>query len=571
MKTKPVIGIDLGTTNSEVAIVEDGKAKLLKIEGSPIMPSVVSIKEGGEVLVGQTAHNNAVAAPESTIALIKRKMGKEELMRIHEKEYTPSMISSLILQRLKKAAESYLNQTVTQAVITVPAYFDEKQREATMEAADLAGLEVLRLLNEPTSAALCYAMGQKREEVCLVYDLGGGTFDVSIVDLSIDVMEVRASHGNTNLGGTDFDQMIYESARRKILKEQKFDISSDPSARIRLIQAAEAAKIQLSTEPSAEIKEEFLFQDNGMSHNFEFRITRAEFENMIRSTIDQTMESVREALSQANCEAGTLDRVILVGGSTRIPLVLQILETELGVIPQCGINPDTVVAQGAAIEAANLSGQKIGSYMVDITPHSLGTEIVENFNTINSILIRKNTPLPATASKVFYKCMDATELLEITAYQGESSDLEQCRLLGKFKLEGLSKSGKPEILIKFELDRNGLLNVTAAEIQSGISKSKVMKRIKRSDIEKQNLADLRSVKLNVDGEDKVETVDESKGFHDVTKIEFSHELEKKVNALLKGGNLDSHDCEELEKELKAAKAGEEGAADRLADLVYYMG
>ncbi len=572
MKKKPVIGIDLGTTNSEVAIIKDGIPTLLTIDSSPIIPSIVSIDSKGKVLVGQPARNNAVAAPEQTVSLIKRKMGNQDLIRLHDKDYTPAMISSLILKCLKQAAEEYLKESVTQAVITVPAYFNENQREATREAAELADLDVLRLINEPTSAALCYAMKEKQRELNLVYDLGGGTFDVSIVDLSHEVMEVRASHGNTELGGSDFDLMIYEKMCQHILKEHQVDISTMPAGKIRLLHAAENAKIRLSTEASVTIREEFLFEKDQFDHSFEYRITRAEFEEMIRPKIVETMGLVREALSQAHNQSKDLDRVILVGGSTQIPLVMQMLEKELNIVPQCNINPDTVVAQGAAIEAANLSGEKIGAYMVDITSHSLGVRCTDQYLTsYHDILINRNSPLPAVASRVFYKIFDETKKIEITVYQGESRDLQQCKLLGNFRLEDLTKKGKPEIFIKLELDQSALLKVTATEIGSGKSIQHVLKRMEKTDIQKsQSIADLKSVKLNVDEELEVDAVQEEKSFLEINTTEIPPELERKVQSLLAGKTLDNSSREELEQQYASAKAGDGGATEELENLVYYM-
>lgn len=568
------IGIDLGTTNSEVSIIQDGIPKIIKIDGSAIMPSVVSFQKNGDTLVGQQAINNAVAAPESTIFLIKRKMGKNELIEINGKSYSPQMISSIILQRLKIAAEEYLKQPVTQAVITVPAYFDELQREATKEAAELAGLEVLRLLNEPTSAALCYALGQKRSEIVLVYDLGGGTFDVSIVDLSSDVMEVRASHGDNQLGGSDFDRMIYEAARQKIQDEHGFDIETDMSAKIRLLTAAEAAKIHLSNNSFADINEEFLFQHNGVGHHFSYRINRVEFEHMIRPSLEKTINSIKQALSQANCQADAIDRVILVGGSTKIPLVSQMIQDELNIVPQCGMNPDTVVALGAAIEAANLSGEKLGSYMVDITPHSFGIETLGTFFGKDiTVLIHKNTPLPATGSKVFFKCVDSTNQVSIKAYQGESPKAEDCRFLGTFDLENLSEQGKPEILVKFELNRNGILNVTATEVSSGISTTHTMKRIKSSDFKKENLADLGMVRLKVNEEksmDEEDLLEVENTFETITKICLSPELEEKVKKLLDNETLELSEKEDLKKYFDEALKGEKEALEKLEELVYFM-
>src|SRR3990167_751560 len=366
---KKIVGIDLGTTNSEISFIVDGKPHLLQIDGNKVIPSVISIDAQGTVFVGQMAINNELADPDNTIRLIKRKMVKEEILSVQGGEYTPPMIASLILAYLKKAAEDFCGESISQAVITVPAFFNESQRQATKLAGEMAGLEVLRLLNEPTAAALAYSLGKKHKELSLVYDLGGGTFDVSIVDLSEGVMEVLASDGDVELGGADFDLMIAHKIRASFQQQHAIDLSKNPLSWNRLLRAAEKAKIRLSTESEADILEEFIEEKNGVHLHLQMRITRFEFETMIRSSLEKTLLSVRRALKEASCESSSLDRVILVGGSTYIPLVSQLLEQELGITPQAWLNPETVVAQGAAIEAASLKGESLGTILLDVTPH----------------------------------------------------------------------------------------------------------------------------------------------------------------------------------------------------------
>jgi molecular chaperone DnaK len=598
------IGIDLGTTNSEVAFVHKGKPFVLKVNNSSIVPSVISINDNGEVLVGQAAVNNELVNPEKTIRCIKRKMGREEVILLNDKAYTPPMISSLILAKLKQAAETFLQQPITKAVITVPAFFNEKQREATKEAAELAGLEPLRLLNEPTAAALAYSLGKTQHERCLVYDLGGGTFDVSIVDFSEGLMEVKSSHGDTELGGADFDKMIAEKIRQAFLEEHKIDLFQNPLSWARLIRASEAAKIRLSNEAKAEIKEEFIAKNGDQSLHLQFEVTRSEFENMIRPTIERSLASVRKALEMAFLKAENLDRVILVGGSTFIPLVGHMLEHELHITPQAWLNPSTVVAMGAAVEAAKLSGLAIGPMMVDITPHSLGIECLTDHGLCTSILIRRNTPLPHTASDVFYKMHPDQEKIDLKVYQGESQYPHLNQLLGNFELDGLLNSGT-EILVKFELDRSGLLHVTATEIATGKQQSKEIKRSNRSRVKHTNLADLESVKIVTETipleegeeEDDYKQLDwlgisdreldglelcESEESEDSEAPEASdtpsassepvedEALFKKAQVLMEADQIDSADKTELSNEVASAKAGDKKALERLMNLIYYL-
>lgn len=587
-----ILGIDLGTTNSEVALLYKGKPKLLKIDQSEMMPSVVSLAHNGSILVGQPAVNNELAAPTQTIRTIKRRMGQEEVCVIGENNFTPQMISSLILKRLKLAAETFLGHEVSKAVITVPAFFNERQREATKEAAELAGLEAVRLLNEPTAAALAYSLGKPKSECCLVYDLGGGTFDVSIVQISEGLMEVKASHGDAELGGSDFDRMIAENARRKFLSDYKIDLAKDPLTWARLMQAAEQAKIRLSAEPSAQILEEFIAADptSGKALHLHFSISRTEFEALIRPVLEQTLVSVRLALQMAHTSADKLDRVILVGGVTYTPLVSEILTAELKIVPQAWLNPSLVVAMGAAIEAANLSGQSIGPMMVDITPHSLGTGCTDEYNyQFNHVLIRRNTPIPCTGSSIFYKMFDEQEAVEVKVYQGESSEISHNQFLGSFRLEELGEGR--DICIVYTIDRSGLLHVTATDITSGKKASKTLKRISGNRVKHVNLADLSAVKVEA-VEDKhfndIEFDEDAVEFWNIPEEDDPSQKEEilvpfasisseqsdliaKSENLLAKGTLALSDAEQLNGELSLVKEGDEAAKARLADLIYYLG
>ena len=504
MKKSRCVGIDLGTTNSEVAIVVDGKVQVIAIDGSCIMPSVVSLDSKNKILVGSLALNNRLAAPDHTVSLIKRKMGKDELLSLGGNNYTPAMISSLILSRLKLAAEEYLKEPVTQAVITVPAFFNERQRAATKEAGELAGFEVLRLLNEPTAAARAYNFKKATEETCLVYDLGGGTFDVSIVQFSDGIMEVRASNGDTELGGSDFDRMIAEKANAEFIEEHGIDLSKDILSWNRLLIAAEKAKIALSTEAYADMIEEFIYQKDGKSYHLNFKMTRVAFENMVGPILEKTLNSVKKSMEQACCKAEDLHRVILVGGSTYIPKVSQLLERELNILPQIAINPSTAVAQGAAIEAANLTGEEIGSLMVDITPHSLGIKVFADDHMENAFLIRRNTVLPAVASQIFSKVHEDQDVVAISVYQGESLHLEHNQFLDEFQLTGLAESWDSDICVKFELDRSGLLIVSATDVDTGKKVNKTIQQASKMSMKNVHLADLSKLDFAIQEQSFVE-------------------------------------------------------------------
>lgn len=594
-----VVGIDLGTTNSEIAFIYKNKPMVLKIDGSKIVPSVVSVDSNGHVLVGKPALNNELLAPKDTISWIKRKMGREEIIPLGGQSYTPSMVSSLILLRLKRAAEEFLQQPISKAVITVPAFFNEKQREVTKEAAELAGLEPIRLLNEPTAAALAYASDKNTAGRCLVYDLGGGTFDVSIVDFSNQFMEVKASHGDTELGGTDFDKMIADKARQAFLKDYEIDLAKDPLSWARLMRAAEAAKIRLSTEAITDIIEEFITTDKGNPLHLKYSISRVDFEEMIRATIERTLISVRKALEMASLTNDQIDRVILVGGSTYIPLVTEILEKELKIVPQAWIDPSTVVGMGAAIEAAKLSGQKIGPMMLDVTPHSLGVECMdEDGSLINHILIRRNTPLPSVASHVFYKAFRRQMGVEVKVYQGESIYTHQNHFLGSFNLDDIEGDGM-EVYIKFELDWSGILHVTASHLASGKQMQHTLKRISNSRVKHASLADLETVHLSTEELDELNELEELEELEEFDEEQFllneegfasleasiieevvgemidkssleEQELLERAKKLSESPDLDKTERDELSNELVAVQTGDKDALKRLSNLMYYI-
>ena len=575
-----MIGIDLGTTNSEVAVVQNGQVLVLKIEGSKIVPSVVSLDAEGEILVGKAAVNNELASPENTIRWVKRQMGEEELLSLGNQTYTPSMISSFILKKLKLAAEDFLQHPVEKAVITVPAFFNEKQREATKEAALLAGLEPVRLLNEPTAAALAYSLNKKERELCLVYDLGGGTFDVSIVQLSPEVMEVKASHGDTELGGSDIDHLIAGRIRQEFLEVHGVDLSKDSLAWIRVMRAAETAKMRLSTEPSVQIVEEFITTKEGIPLHLRYNLLRTDLEEMVLPLLERTLSSVRKTLEMAEITPEQIDRVILVGGVTHMPLVSQLLEKELQVVPQAWVDPSTVVARGAAIEATSLAGQPLGPTMVDITPHSLGTECLdEYYYPFNEILIRRNTPIPCTASKVFYKMHSHQNLVKINVYQGESREVAQNQLLGQFTLDELSESPGLAILVKYHLDRSGLLHVTASDVATGKQIQRALKKMKRARQQDVELAHLESVRIYHKPALQTEaSSDSEEDWDELSEVEESsssvgldsEQLFAKVQALLEKQTLETTDQEDLNQAFERAKTGDPEAVEKLSSLVYYL-
>ncbi|MBA3846139.1 MAG: Hsp70 family protein [Planctomycetes bacterium] len=577
------VGIDLGTTNSEIAWLDGGEPQVLAIGGSALVPSVVSLAGDGRILVGATALNNELLAPGDTVRWIKRRMGTDQVVQFAGKSWTPAMISSLILRHLKEAAEAHLGRPVTRAVVTVPAFFSERAREDTREAARLAGLEVLRLVNEPTAAAAAYARGNRRDEHWLVYDLGGGTFDVSVIATAGEIMEVRASHGDTQLGGHDFDRQLATRAAEDFRARHGIDLAVDPRAWARLIRAAEAAKIRLSRDATATIREEHIANAKGADLHLEYEIRRTEYEAMIAPAIERTIASVRNALAQAGLDARAITRVLMVGGVCRTPLVQNRLREALGLEPQAWINPDTVVAQGAAIEAAAMAGEHIAAAMVDITPHSLGVGALgADAQLRNCILIRRNSPLPCSASEVFYKQFPDQERLEIDVFQGESPSPERNHRVGSFTLDGLGSSETREVHCRFDIDRSGLLQVAVTDLASGVNITRTIERPRP--VQRTGMADLGSVRI-VDalelGEGDAEAGDwealrPDPGPSQVDEDEASGEggddaaLAQQVEDLLARSDLDQSDRDELAARLTSARAGDAAAQARLRDLVYFL-
>ena len=462
-----IIGIDLGTTNSCVAVIEGGEPVVIaNVEGGRTTPSVVAFSKTGERMVGHTAKRQAITNPDRTIASIKREMGTAYKVNIDGKDYTPQEISAIILQKLKADAESYLGDTVTEAVITVPAYFTDAQRQATKDAGKIAGLEVKRIINEPPAAALAYGIDKETDQKVMVYDLGGGTFDVSIIEMGDGVQEVLATAGNNRLGGDDFDKRIMDWIVDGFKKDNGIDLSADKMAMQRVKEAAEKAKIDLSGMTTADINLPFITVDATGPKHYEATLTRAKFNEITADLVEGTMGPVRQALSDSGLTASQLDKVLLVGGSTRIPAVQEAIKNFLGKEPFKGINPDECVAVGAALQAGVLGGDVKGLLLLDVTPLSLGIETMGNINTK---VIERNTTIPAKKSQVFSTAADGQTSVEVHVLQGEREFAKDNKTLGVFHLDGIAPAprGVPQIEVTFDIDANGIVNVSAKDLGTG--------------------------------------------------------------------------------------------------------
>ena len=468
---KPIVGIDLGTTNSEVAVIREGRPVVISdAAGEKIVPSFVGLSPTGEMLVGDPARNQYVVAPERTIKSVKRKMGSDDRVSLGEQSYTPQEISAFILRRLKSMTEEFLGETVEQAVITVPAYFTDKQRQATKDAGEIAGLEVVRIINEPTAAALAYGLDREEDQFLIVYDLGGGTFDISVIEINSGVIEVRASRGDTKLGGDDFDAALVKYIAEDFQQQHGVDLREDQRALARLTRAAERAKIELSDAPFAQIREEFIATKGSKPLHLEMELERSRFEELVNDMLESTIECVQQALEDASLSVDEINKVLLVGGSTRIPLVSNMIEDIMQIQPHLEIDPDLCVAMGAGAQAGLIAGEPIDVVLVDVTPHSLGIEtaewqmgmpILDRYN----VIIRRNTPIPVSKSEVYTTLSPDQEAVEIKVYQGEEPIASHNTLLGEFFMEGIKKTarGQPEIVVNFDYDLNGIVRISAQD------------------------------------------------------------------------------------------------------------
>ena len=462
-----IIGIDLGTTNSCVAVMEGGEPVVIaNSEGARTTPSVVGFTKTGDRLVGQVAKRQAITNPDNTVSSIKRQMGTDHKVTLNGKEYTPQQVSAMILQKLKADAEAYLGETVTEAVITVPAYFNDSQRQATKDAGTIAGLNVRRIINEPTAAALAYGVDKEDDQKIMVYDLGGGTFDVSIIEMGDGVTEVLATNGDTHLGGDDFDERIINWMADAFQTENGIDLRKDKMAAQRLKEAAEKAKIELSSAMSSQINLPFITADATGPKHLDMTLTRAKFNELTADLVDRTMTPVRKALQDAGLRASDLKKVLMVGGSTRIPAVYDAVKKELNCEPFKGINPDECVAVGAAIQGGVLNGEKKGLLLLDVTPLSLG---IETLGGVCTKIIDRNTTIPTHKSQVFSTAADNQPSVEVNVLQGEREFARDNKSLGVFHLDGIAPAprGVPQIEVTFDIDANGIVKVSAKDLGTG--------------------------------------------------------------------------------------------------------
>ena len=561
-----IIGIDLGTTNSCVAVIEGGEPVVIaNAEGARTTPSVVGFAKNGDRLVGQVAKRQAITNPENTISSIKRQMGTAHKVHVGDKDYTPEEISAMILAKLKADAEAYLGEPVTEAVITVPAYFNDSQRQATKNAGTIAGLNVKRIINEPTAAALAYGVDKENDQKIMVYDLGGGTFDVSIIEMGDGVTEVLATNGDTHLGGDDFDQRIIDWMADDFQKENGIDLRKDKMAAQRLKEAAEKAKIELSSATSTNINLPFITADATGPKHLDMTLTRAQFDALTSDLVERTMTPVRKALQDAGLKASDLSKVLMVGGSTRIPAVQDAVKKELGCEPFKGINPDECVAVGAAIQGGVLQGDVKGLLLLDVTPLSLG---IETLGGVCTKIIDRNTTIPTKKSQIFSTAADNQPSVEVNVLQGEREFARDNKSLGTFHLDGIAPAprGVPQIEVTFDIDANGIVNVSAKDLGTGkeqhititastnMSKEDIDKAVKEAE---QFAADDKKKREEVDvrnGADSMvfQTEKTLKEMGDKVPAEIKTEAETKLNALkeaIKSGTIDEIKAkqEELQK------------------------
>ncbi|EHQ91721.1 molecular chaperone DnaK [Desulfosporosinus youngiae] len=547
-----IIGIDLGTTNSCVSVMEGGEAVVIpNAEGNRTTPSVVGFSKTGERLVGQVAKRQSVSNPDKTVSSIKRHMGSDHKVKIDDKTYSPQEISAMVLQKLKTDAEAYIGQPVTQAVITVPAYFTDAQRQATKDAGAIAGLEVLRIINEPTAAALAYGLDKKDDSTVLVFDLGGGTFDVSILELSQGMVEVKATSGNNNLGGDDFDQRLIDYMVAEYKKSHGADLSKDRVALQRLKEAAEKAKIELSGVTNSNVNLPFITMTEEGPQHLDMNISRAKFEEITSDLVDSTIGPTRQAIEDAKLSWNQIDQIILVGGSTRIPAVVEAIKKISGKDPHKGVNPDEVVAMGAAIQGGVLSGEVKDMILLDVTPLSLG---IETLGGVFTRIIDRNTTIPTTKSQTFSTAADNQTSVDIHVLQGEREMASYNKTLGRFQLTGIPPAprGVPQIEVKFDIDANGIVHVSAKDVATGNEQKVTITSstgLSKEDIEKMK----QDAEAHAEEDKKHRELIDAKNAAD----SISYQTEKTLKEF--EGKGDAAEVESIKKaveELKTAAAGD---------------
>jgi molecular chaperone DnaK len=590
------VGIDLGTTNSEVAIIEDGQARVLPdADGDLILPSCVGFDEAGKLVVGREALRQYAAAPERTVRSIKRWMGTDHKTQLGEQEYLPQEISAIILRALKQRAEDALGEPITQAVITVPAYFTDAQRQATKTAGEIAGLEVMQIINEPTAAALAYDFRSEETERILVYDLGGGTFDVSVVEITGEVTEVLASHGNNRLGGDDFDRLLQIHLAELFRQEHKVEVPNDAATNARLLRAAEQVKVHLSSHAYAPVREAFLASKGKTALHLDTEVSREEFEKLIRPLLEGTLEAIDRALNDANLKPEDIDKIIMVGGSTRIPLVQSMVEEHLGQAPIDGIQPDLCVALGAALQAGVLVGEQVDAILVDVIPHSLGISaavrtpmgIMPGFF---SVIIPRNSVIPVSRSEVYSTIIDNQEAVEVEVFQGENTMAEENVPLGSFRVEGLppKPAGSIQVEVHFDFDLNGILTVTTTEKGKGQQGTLV---VNNASVERLSSHELKQARDKLEALFEAdESLERSNAEIDVTPIEeavvtssIASSIDPILAALLQQArealaNLEEAQADELEElidQIEGAIANDDREAlaelqAEVEDFLYYL-
>ena len=551
-----IIGIDLGTTNSCVAIMEGGNVTIIpNSEGARTTPSVVNIKDNGEVVVGEIAKRQAVTNPTSTVSSIKTHMGSDYKVEIFGKKYTPQEISAKILQKLKKDAEAYLGEEVKEAVITVPAYFTDSQRQATKDAGTIAGLDVKRIINEPTAAALAYGLEKKKEEKVLVFDLGGGTFDVSVLEISDGVIEVISTAGNNHLGGDNFDDEIIKWLVAEFKKENGIDLSNDKMAYQRLKDAAEKAKKELSTLMETSISLPFITMDATGPKHLEMKLTRAKFNDLTRHLVEATQSPTKTALQDANLNANQIDEILLVGGSTRIPAVQEWVENFFGKKPNKGINPDEVVAAGAAIQGGVLMGDVKDILLLDVTPLSLG---IETAGGVFTKMIEKNTTIPVKKSDVYSTYANNQTAVTIKVFQGERARAIDNHILGEFNLEGIPAAprGVPKIEVTFDIDANGIVHVSAKDLGTGKENNITISgssNLSKADIERMT----KEAEANAEEDKKFQELVEARNKADQLISMTENTLKENPDKVSEG---DKKNIEDAIEELKKVKDGDDRGA-----------